>query len=313
MFLACLVTVAVGASYNFSFVSPGDASELRGTPFPIALAYLIGITSSSLLPFLFACFVARRDRWRSGAVLVLLFAYYPVSMSKIDFFAPAWLVMMVFFSRNLGVRIAVVLSLLLPTLAGVMLYFLHKNEFLPWQVVGPYFLNVNLRMIAVPSIAMDVYNEFFSSHPFTNFCQIRVLKAVIDCPYKNQLSVVMFNYYPFGGNFNASLFATEGIASVGPMFAPVSVLVGGLIVAFANRLSAGLPPWFVLVSGAILAQVLLNVPLSTVLVTHGAGFLFLLWYITPRSLFEKPSFASEMSAADGHRAAGGLDGSGNHV
>ena len=64
---------------------------------------------------------------------------------------------------------------------------------------------------------------------------------------------------------------------------------GGLIVGFANRLSAGLPPWFILVSGAILAQILLNVPLSVGLLTHGAGLLFLLWYITPRSIFERPN------------------------
>jgi hypothetical protein len=35
-----------------------------------------------------------------------------------------------------------------------------------------------------------------------------------------------------------------------------------------------------------LPQILLNVPLSITLLTHGAGFLFLLWYITPRSMFE---------------------------
>ena len=27
-------------------------------------------------------------------------------------------------------------------------------------------------------------------------------------------------------------------------------------------------------------------PLTTVLLTHGAGLLFLLWYVTPRTIFE---------------------------
>jgi hypothetical protein len=61
----------------------------------------------------------------------------------------------------------------------------------------------------------------------------------------------------------------------------------GLVIAIGNRLSAGLPAGFILVSGAIIPQVLLNVPLTTVLLTHGAGLLFLLWYITPRSIFER--------------------------
>jgi hypothetical protein len=86
------------------------------------------------------------------------------------------------------------------------------------------------------------------------------LKSVIDCPYQEPLSIVMLNNYPFGGNFNASLFATEGIASVGVWLAPVSVFLGGLVIALGNRLSAGLPPSFVVVSGAILPQILLNVP-----------------------------------------------------
>ncbi|MDP3075375.1 hypothetical protein [Bradyrhizobium sp.] len=286
IFLVCLVMVAIGAGYNFRFVSPGDASNLRGNSLPTLLVYFNGVATSSLLPFLFACFVARHHSWRAGAALVLLFLYYPVSTSKVALFAPAWLVLMLVFSRSFGARIAVVLSLLLPALAGVILFFLYRNGVLPSQVVLPYFLNVNLRVVAIPSIALDIYNAFFSSHPLTYFCQIRVLKSAMDCPYQDQLSIVMANNYPFGGNLNASLFATEGIASLGPWLAPISVLAGGLIIALANRLSACLPPWFVLVSGAILVQVMLNIPLSTALLSHGAGFLFFLWYITPRSMFE---------------------------
>jgi hypothetical protein len=88
------------------------------------------------------------------------------------------------------------------------------------------------------------------------------------------------------GAFNASLFSTEGIASVGPVFAPASALACGLVVAFTNRLCSGLPARFILISSAVLPQILLNVPLSTTLLTHGAAVLFLLWYITPRSIFE---------------------------
>jgi hypothetical protein len=287
IFLLCLVTVALGASYNFRFVRPSDVSNLRSDSFPAILNYLIALTSSSLLPFLFACFVARKNRWLAAAVLVLLLFYYPVAMSKTAFFAPAWLVMTLLLSRLFEARIAVVLSLLIPLLTGVVLLLVFKIDGLPSGGAVPYFYTVNFRMFAIPSIAMDVYNDFFSSHDLTYFCQIRILKSVITCPYQDQLSIVMLNNYPVGGNFNASLFATEGIASVGLLLAPVSVFACGLIIALGNRLSAGLPPSFILVSGAILPPILLNVPLSTVLVTHGAGILFLLWYITPRSIFEQ--------------------------
>jgi hypothetical protein len=287
LFLLSLTTVAISASYNFQFVSPRVVSSLRSDTIPVALRYLIGITSSVLLPFLFACFVTRKNYWRAGTVLLLLLFYYPIAMSKVALFAPAWLVFVLFLSRIFEAKIAVTLSLLGPIFAGVTLLVLFKYQLIPYNGAIPYFETVNFRMIAVPSSAMDVYNDFFSNHDLTYFCQIQILKSVINCPYNDQLSIVIMHAYPFGGNFNASLFATEGVASVGPWFAPVSVFACGLVIALGNRLSAGLPPPFILVSGAILPQVLLNVPLSTALLTHGAAFLFLLWYITPRSMFEQ--------------------------
>jgi len=71
------------------------------------------------------------------------------------------------------------------------------------------------------------------------------------------------------------------------MFAPISAFACGLVIAIGNRFSAGLPAPFILVSGAVIPQVLLNVQLSTVLLTHGAGLLFMLWYVTPRSIFQQ--------------------------
>jgi hypothetical protein len=70
-----------------------------------------------------------------------------------------------------------------------------------------------------------------------------------------------FKAYTYGA-FNASLFATEGIASVGLTLAPLSALVCGLAIAVSNRLSSGLPPRFVLLGG-VLPDIFLNVPFST--------------------------------------------------
>jgi hypothetical protein len=284
LFLLCLATVAVGASYNFRFVSPRMVSSYRGDEFPAILRYLIGTTSSVLLPYLFACFIARKSYWGAGAVLVLLFFYYPIAMSKTALFAPAWLVFMVLLARLFGSKITVVLSLLGPIFVGVILLVLFRYQIIPYNGAMPYFEIVNFRMVAVPSSAMDFYNDFFSKHELTYFCQIRILKSIVSCPY-DELSLVIMRAYPFVGNFNASLFATEGIASVGALFAPIAVFACGMVVAFGNRLSAGLPASFVLVSGGILPLVFLNIPLSTTLLTHGAAFLFLLWYITPRRMF----------------------------
>ena len=223
--------------------------------------------------------MARKAPWRAVAILVLLLLCYPITLSKTAFFAPFWLIAALVLSRIFEARIAVVWLLLGPILAGLasIILFNAYSAFL--------FSTVNFRMIAIPSVAMDVYNDFFARHELTHFCQILLLKPIMPCPYQEQLSIVMAKAYGLG-NFNASLFATEGIASVGLFSAPVTTFLCGLVIALGNRLSAGLPPRFILISGALLPQILLNVPLTTALLTHGAGILFLLWYITPRAMFE---------------------------
>jgi hypothetical protein len=277
-------TVAIGASYNFRLVGISDIYAFReALAPPTALNYLIGITSGVLLPFAFACFVERKDVWRAASVLILLLCYYPITLSKLSLIAPVWLVVMLLLSKVFELRILMVVSLLLPMTFGIVLFLLYRYDLAPYGATIPYFGLVNFRMIAIPSLAMDYYNEFFFRHDLTYFCQIRLLKSVVGCPYQDLLSVVIYNAFGIGGNFNASLFATEGIASVGPMFAPVAVFAGGLIIALGNRLSAGLPPRFILISSAVLVQVLFNVPFTTALLTHGALFLFVLWYIAPRA------------------------------
>ena len=276
------IVVAVGASYNFKLASLDDIYKFReGLEFPTLLRYAIGVTSNALLPFAFACFVVRRNHWGAGAALLLILLFYPVTLTKTTLLAPFWLLFLTLLSRAFEIRTAVILSLFLPISCGIGLKLLNEAGLVPYALESQYFGAINSRMIAMPSIAMEVYNNFFSTHDLTHFCQIVILKPFIDCPYNEQLSLVMSKTYPLGA-FNASLFATEGIASVGPVLAPLSALGCGLVIALANRLSSGLPPKFIILSGGVLPHIFLNVPLSTTLLSNGAALLFLLWYVTPR-------------------------------
>ena len=271
---------AIGAAYNFRLAALEDMYRYRAVlEAPAAVNYLVTISSSALLPFAFAGFVARKAYLRGAAILVLLLFFYPISLNKTVLLTPLWIVTLLMLTHFFEARFVTILSLLGPMIVGIFLAALLGSK------AELYFSTVNFRMIAIPSIAMAIYNDFFATHDLTYFCQISVLKPFMQCPYRDQLGVVMQRTYAIG-NFNASLFSTEGIASVGTLFAPVSVFVCGLIVALGNRLSAGLPDRFILISGAIFPHILLNVPLTAVLLTHGAGILFFLWYITPRSIFE---------------------------
>jgi len=191
-----------------------------------------------------------------------------------------------------------VLSLLLVIVPGVLLLPLEGQHIISEGLFISYFGPINFRMIAVPSIVQDMYGDFFSKHPLTYFCQMSFLKPFVSCPYSEPLQIVMNNNYPMG-YANASLFGNEGVASVGLKWAPVSALVCGLVVALANRLSAGLPAKFILLSAGVLTQVLMNVPIATSMLSNGAGFLFLLWYVTPRSAFERPEAKAVASRREG--------------
>jgi hypothetical protein len=278
-------TVAVGALYNFKLANLDDIYKFRaGLEFPALLRYSIGVTTGALLPFAFACFVERGNRWRAASVLLLILLLYPITLTKLTLFTPFWLLFLLLLSRLAEVRKLVILSLLLPMLVGVAWMLVSQSGLVSSPLMQYYVGIINARMIAVPSVALEVYNNFFSTHDLTHFCQINVVKPFVNCPYSQPLSVVMNSAYSFG-NFNASLFATEGIASVGLALAPLSVLVCGLVIALSNRLSSGLPPRLVMLSGGVLPHIFLNVPFSTTLLSNGAAVLFLLWYITPRALF----------------------------
>jgi hypothetical protein len=106
------------------------------------------------------------------------------------------------------------------------------------------------------------------------------VRSLVDCPYAGQLGPIFADRYHVG-NLNASLFATEGIASVGPLWAPVSTLLGGLILSVGNRVSARLPPPLIATSAGLVMQALLNVPLSVAVLSNGLLALLLLWYIAP--------------------------------
>jgi hypothetical protein len=278
-------TIALAATHHFQFIALENIHDFRPKlEFSALVRYLIGIVSNAILPFLFACFVTRREFWRAGLVLFLLLLFYPITLSKLAFFTPVWLVSLALLSQIFKTRVTAILSLLLPVFAGVVLIALFGER------ARSYFDIVNFRMVTVPSSAINVYNDFFSRHDLTHFCQILILKPIMSCPYREPLSVIMERAYGLGF-FNASLFATEGIASVGTTLAPAVVFLCGLVIALGNRFSSGLPPRFILISSAVAPQVFLNLPLTTALLTHGAGFLFLLWYITPRAMFEPGAWA----------------------
>ncbi|MBR0872449.1 hypothetical protein JQ633_18965 [Bradyrhizobium tropiciagri] len=260
-------------SYGTSLGDPyGPARNAVTRPSP--LNYLTGIIIGALLPYLFAHF-ATRHRWTAAAcVLLLALCFYPVVNNKTILLLPIWLPFLFWLFGQFNPRLATVLAFLIPMMIGLAAFFVlaaDKDDVL--------FSAINLRFIAVPSLALDHYADFFARRELTHFCQVSILRHLNGCGY-GELGPTLAAVYR-DGNFNASFLATEGIASVGLLLAPISAFVCGVILSAGSMASRHLSPQFVAVSSGIAVQAIMNVPLTTALLSNGLGLLFLLWWLTP--------------------------------
>lgn len=287
LMLASALMLVVASTYNYRIVALGDIYTYRGTgaEMPKWLRYGCGIVVGALLPYAFAMFAAR-GRWVAATLAaLLLMGFYPVSLMKLALFAPPWLIFLFVLFRVVEERIAIVLSLLLPLLVGLATMVPRGFGFGDDPHVNLVFGLINFRMLAVPAISLDLYHDFFAHHPLTGFCQVSWLKPFVACPYDIPIAEALAREYDFG-SLNASAFATEGIASLGPVLAPLSALLCGMVIALSNGMSRHWPQQYVVLSAGVALQGFLSVPFTTMLITNGAAVLFLLWYLTPSGYFE---------------------------
>jgi hypothetical protein len=279
--LAVLV-LAWNSHYGFAFVGVKEADELRGTfERPAILRYLTPALIGAILPFAFAYFTCQRRYLMAACSILLITCFYPVLLNKTVLLAVVWLPFLFLLFRTLEPKRAAILAWLIPMVAGLLAVHL----VIPWQgsagrLAAYMYGFINYRMFAFPSMALDRYSDFFATHELTHFCQVSIIRAIKGCPYAYQLGAEMAASYHMG-NLNASLFATEGIASVGPIWAPLSALACGLVLSVGNSLSARLSPPLIAASSGVVVQALVNVPLSAAFLSNGLFALLLLWAITP--------------------------------
>jgi hypothetical protein len=269
--------LAWNSYYGFALVGISEADQLRSAfERPAMLRYLTAALTSGILPFAFAYFACRARYAMAVLSLLLIVCFYPVLLNKTVLLAAVWLPFLLLMFRTFEPKRAAILALLIPMTVGLVAYFAMPGQGLAFNTFGL----ANRRMFAYPSIAMDRYSDFFASHELTHFCQISIIRAIRGCPYAYQLGAEMAERYHMG-NLNASLFATEGIASVGSVWAPVSALLCGLVLSVGNSISARLSPCLIAVSSGLVVQALINVPLSAAFLSNGLFALLLLWSVSP--------------------------------
>ncbi|HEY3656203.1 MAG TPA: hypothetical protein VGL34_14650 [Steroidobacteraceae bacterium] len=287
--VAAVMVLIADIQFGFTIVGMDEAQRLRASvQRPVFLNYVTNNFIHAVLPFAFA-FFAQRGHWlKAGTCLIIVASFYPALLNKTVLFAPLWLIYIFLIFRAVAPKRAWVLCLLAPLLLGLILNTAGEST----GKLSVFYL-INERFFAIPSIALDRYAHFFTSNPHTYFCQINVVRWLTGCPYSKELGSIFADHYRLG-NLNASLFATEGAASVGFSWTPIVTLVCGAVLSIGNSVSRHLSPTFVATSSAIAVQALMNVPLSIALLTDGVGTLFILWYLCPDGIRSDQYFSESV-------------------
>jgi hypothetical protein len=123
----------MGALYNFKLANLSEIYKFRAElALPAPLRYSIGLL-------------------------------YPITLTKLTLFTPCWLLFLLLLSRLAEAKTSVILSLLLPMLVGVAWMLVSQFSSVSSPLMQYYVGIINSRMIAMPSVALEVYNNFFST------------------------------------------------------------------------------------------------------------------------------------------------------
>lgn len=301
-----LLFVVVTFGGNMRLVSFEEVYELRAESNEVKtgtlVLYLLMWLPYALLPYHIVRWLFLRRRSDLALGLVASVVIYMATASKAALLTPAILLVVdrivragPDFLRALCVRLAAAQAVIVTLIPDEGLLMWIKSIVL-------------VRVLGTSGWNISVYYDYFKTHGHTYYMHVGPLNA-------------LFGGYPYGdtpmgmligreftndeqANFNAGFWASDGFAAAGLLGVPIVTVAVALVLVALNRVASGFSSRFVAVwlSGFWLA--LLNLPLTTALLS-GGGLLtiVLLWGARPRvprlgpALQDAPGFASATSGA----------------
>lgn len=257
-----------------------------------AVQYLSSWLSYCFLPFFIARGIISRH-WASLAIgLTGCLLVYLSSGAKSVILMPLIMLVMWFVLKARKDFLSLLLSG--SAAATILVLFLPDDSLLSW---GKSVLL--MRTFAVGGWTVSLYYEYFSANEYTYYSHIRFIDMITQgYPYGARSLGQMIGIEYSGSdlaNFNANFWASDGLAALGLWGIPVvtGILCGFLILV--NRASSYFDSEFISLwmSGFWLA--LLNVPLSTAILSGGGGLIVILLWISRLQL-------PDIIAARGKRA-----------
>lgn len=262
-------------------VSFEDVYELRAESNQIAQSgfegYLLSWLSYCFLPFYLARGILRGAIGDVGIGLLGCVLIYMATGAKAAILMP-------FVVYALHKMIGSERNFLLRLMLAVMIAVFVAVALLPDEGALMWGKSILLsRILGTGGWTISKYYEYFSTNGFTFYTHIGPINALTDAyPYgEYQLGQVIGLHYSGSAeaNFNANFWASDGFAALGIWGVPVVTMCLAGVFYVINRVASGHSARFVVLwlSGFWLAM--LNIPLTTALLSGGGGLtLLLLWW-----------------------------------
>jgi hypothetical protein len=248
-----------------------DIYDLRSEAFKVDLGPAINYSTTWLLyaflPFYFAYGLLRRNLKNIAIGLAISVLFYSIAGHKTAILmgvAVLGLYGLLGFRENF-------LFALLVSLAGILIVL----TLVP-ATDGPLFWAKSIfivRMLSTGGWCLSMYYEFFSTNPLTYYTHIGIISALTGAyPYTGYALGQVIGLEYFGSieaNFNAGFWASDAVAALGWLGVPIVTAAVCLVEIFINRFSRGYSTRFVALWLTGYWQTVLNVPLSTALLSGG--------------------------------------------
>jgi hypothetical protein len=281
MFVATAVTMAVIVAVfrdHMRLVSFADVYDLRFEASEVETSPLVDYPmlwlSYCFLPFFLALGFHRHRVVYLAWALIGCVIIYAATGAKAVLLMPV-IIFAVYILTGAGSQLLLRLLLIMTVTVVLIIELLPNEGALLW--VKSILL---VRILGTAGWNMSKYYEYFGAHDYTYYTHIGPVNALTDAyPYGERSlgQVIGFEYTgDIEANFNANFWASDAFAALGVPGIPL-VTVAMCAVFFAiNRFSSGYSKRFVTLWLAGFWLALLNLPLTTALLSGGGALVMLL-------------------------------------
>lgn len=250
--------------------------------------YLISWLSYCFLPFYFARGVLRRNFADIAIGLLGCVLIYAATGSKAAILMPAVILIL---NRLIGSGKDFLLRLV--TVLTISIFLV--TELLPDDGILFWVKSILLlRVLGTGGWNMTVYYDYFSTNGYTFYTHIGPINALIGGYPYGAYSLGQLIGLQYSGseqaNFNANFWASDGFAALGVLGVPVVTAALCAVFFAINRIASGFSTRFVVLWLVGFWLAMLNLPLSTAVLSGGGAMtLLLLWSARKASTHRRPS------------------------